>query len=151
MSASMGARAIASQVDKIMTAIEGLLPEFLARPEDYGIGSGNVAVCIIDEQGVIYGRMFGPDKNRTRQAFKIAWIKASQVWITSMKTGEYERAVFAGAVDEHAFGIIRPDFIGWEGGQPFTLKDGTRLSAGVSGMRGVSDLEIAARAVAAVD
>jgi glc operon protein GlcG len=147
----MGANATATQVDKIITAIEGLLPGFLANPEDYSVGGGNVAVCIIDEQGVVYGRMFGPDKNRTRQAFKIAWVKASQVWITWMKTGEYERAVFTGAVDEDTFGVIRPDFIGWEGGQPFTLKNGTRLSAGVSGMRGVSDLEIAVRAVAAVD
>ena len=135
----------------IIAGIERLLPEYLTRKADYEIGGGNVAVCLIDEQGVIYGRLFGLDKNRMRQAFKIAWIKASQVWITWMKTGEYERAVFTGALDEHTFGIIRPDFIGWEGGQPFTLKDGTRLSAGVSGMRGVSDLEIALRAVAAVD
>jgi glc operon protein GlcG len=135
----------------IIAKIERLLPEYLARAPDYEIGGGNVAVCIIDDQGVIYGRMFGPDKNRMRQAYKIAWIKASQVWITGMKTGEYEHAVFTRAVDEDKFGIIRPDFIGWEGGQPFALKGGIRLSVGVSGMRGTSDLEIAAQAVAGIE
>ncbi len=140
----------AALADAIIAGIERLLPEFLANPEDFNNCGGNVAVCIIDEQGGVYGRLFGKDKNRVRQAYKIAWIKASQVWITGMKTGEYERAVFTGAVDENKFGIIRPDFLGWEGGQPFALKGGVKLSVGVSGMRGTSDLEIASRAVAAI-
>ena len=142
---------IAALATAIIAGIERLLPEYLANKTDREIGDGNVAVCIIDEQGGVYGRLFGLDKNRMRQAYKIAWIKASQVWITGMKTGEYEHAVFTCAVDEKKFGIIRPDFIGWEGGQPFVLKDGTRFSVGVSGMRGTSDLEIAARAVAAIE
>jgi len=140
----------ASVADAIIAGIERLLPEYMANAEDFGIGGGNIAVCIIDERGAIYGRMFGKDRNRMRQAHRVAWIKASQVWITGMKTGEYEKAVFAGAVDEDKFGIIRPDFIGWEGGQPVVLKSGLRLSIGVSGMRGTSDLSIAARAVAAL-
>ncbi len=140
----------ASVADAIIAGIERLLPEYLAKPEDLRIGGGNVAVCIIGERGEVHGRMFGTDRNRMRQAHRVAWVKASQVWITGMKTGDFEKAVFAGAVDEHKFGIIRPDFIGWEGGQPFVLKGGLRLSIGVSGMRGTSDLEIAARAVAAL-
>jgi uncharacterized protein GlcG (DUF336 family) len=135
----------------IIAEIERLLPEYLSHESDREICGGNVAVCIIDEQGSVYGRLFGLDKNRMRQAYRVAWIKASQVWITGMKTGEYEHAVFTRAVDENKFGIIRPDFIGWEGGQPFTLKDGTKLSVGVSGMRGTSDLSIAAQAVAAIE
>jgi uncharacterized protein GlcG (DUF336 family) len=140
----------ADAANAIIAGIERLLPEFLANPDDLAVSGGNVAVCIVDERGGVHGRLFGKDKNRMRQAYKVAWIKASQVWITAMKTGEYERAVFTGAVDEKKFGIIRPDFIGWEGGQPLALKDGTRLSVGVSGLRGKSDLEIAARAVAAI-
>ena len=93
--------------------------------------------------------MIGPDQIRKRHCFRVAWTKASQVWITGMKTGEYEKGVFGGQIDESRFGISRPDFIGWEGGQPFTLADGTRLSVGVSGLRGASDLAIAARAVQA--
>ena len=89
----------------------------------------------------------GTDINRTRQSYKIAWTKASQVWITGYKTGEYEKLVYSGQIDENKFGIIRPDFLGWEGGQPVTLKDGTRLSVGFSGFRGTSDLEIVLKAV----
>jgi uncharacterized protein GlcG (DUF336 family) len=133
---------------RVLDAIESLLPEFLRDPADFNNNQGNVAACVIDAAGGVHGRMFGSDPVRKRQSFRIAWTKASQVWITGMKTGEYEAAVFAGRVDDEKFGIIRPDFIGWEGGQPFTLADGTRLSVGVSGMRGVKDLEIATRAVA---
>ncbi len=132
---------------QLIAAIEALLPEYLADPADRNIANGNVGVCIIDEAGRIHGAQFGPDRIRKRQSFRTAWTKASQVWITGMKTGEYERAVFTGQVDEHKFGIARPDFVGWEGGQPFTLPDGTRLSVGISGLRGVSDLAIAVRAM----
>ena len=132
---------------RIIAAVEELLPDFLADPADRAVANGNLGVCIIDEAGQIHGRMFGPDQNRKRQSFRVAWTKASQVWITGMKTGEYEKAVYSGQVDEARFGISRPDFIGWEGGQPFTLRDGTRLSVGVSGLRVISDLAIARRAL----
>ncbi len=132
---------------KIIAAIEHLLPEYLADPADRTVANGNLGVCIIDEAGCIHGAMFGSDRIRKRQSFRVAWTKASQVWITGMKTGEYEKAVYTGQVDEHKFGISRPDLIGWEGGQPFTLPDGTRLAVGVSGLRGVSDLAIAVRAL----
>ena len=132
---------------QLIAAIEKLLPEYLADPADRNIANGNVGVCIIDAAGGIHGAMFGPDRIRQRQSFRTAWTKASQVWLTGMKTGEYEKAVYTGQVDESKAGISRPDLIGWEGGQPFTLQDGTRLSVGVSGLRGVSDLAIAARAV----
>ena len=70
--------------------------------------------------------------------------------ITGLKTGEYEKLVFTGKIDEHQFGIIRPDFIGWEGGQPIAVDGQTRLSIGFSGFRGTSDLEIVQKAVADV-
>ena len=104
----------------------------------------------MDAAGGVNGKMFGPDKIRQRQCFRVAWIKASQVWITGFKTGEYESLVFAGKVDEHKYGISRPDFIGWEGGQPIVVDAQTKLSAGFSGFRGTSDLEIVQKAVAAV-
>jgi uncharacterized protein GlcG (DUF336 family) len=86
-----------------------------------------------------------------RHSFKIAWTKSSQVWITGMKTGEYEKRVFNKEVDPGLFGISMPDFIGWEGGQPVNLKDGTLLSIGFSGFRGTSDLEIVQRAISKID
>jgi uncharacterized protein GlcG (DUF336 family) len=138
---------IATLAARIIAAIEDLIPEYLADAADRSVANGNIGVCLIDEAGRVFGRMFGPYQNRKRQSFKVAWTKASQVWITGMKTGEYEKAVYGGQLDESKYGIARPDLIGWEGGQPFTLPDGTRLSVGVSGLRGSSDLAIAARAL----
>ena len=90
------------------------------------------------------------DKIRQRQSFRIAWIKASQVWITGLKTGEYETQVYAGKVDEapvrhqpagfHRMGRRTTDRRGWA----------NELSVGFSGFRGTSDLEIVQKAVADV-
>jgi glc operon protein GlcG len=41
--------------------------------------------------------------------------------------------------------------IGWEGGQPLSLKNGSNLSVGFSGFRGVTDLEIMVRALAVAE
>ncbi|HEV7620628.1 MAG TPA: hypothetical protein VGO09_02780, partial [Flavisolibacter sp.] len=81
---------------------------------------------------------------------KIAWIKASQVWITGVKTGAYERMVFNKEIEENAHGIEAPDLIGWEGGQPLSLPDGTKLYVGFSGFRGVTDIEIMVKALAQI-
>jgi len=138
-------------INELFAAIEKLIPVYMADPADARISNGNVAVCIIDESGIIHGKMFGADKPRLRQSYKVAWTKASQVWLTGIKTGAYERMVFTGEVPENSNGIENPDLIGWEGGQPLTLKDGRKLSAGFSGFRGVSDLEIVAKALAEVE
>ena len=91
--------------------------------------------------------MFGSDKARMRHTFKTAWTKASQVWMTGMKTGDFEKRVYSGELNENDYGVSKPDMIGWEGGQPVTLKDGTVLSIGYSGFRSSSDLNIVLRAV----
>lgn len=136
---------IQNSITAIFAEIEKLIPEYMQNPADRDISNGNVAICIIDETGAVFGRMFGTNKPRLRQSHKIAWIKASQVWLTGIRTGEYERLVFTGQLPENGNGIDNPDLIGWEGGQPLTLKDGTRLSIGFSGFRGVTDLEIVVR------
>lgn len=59
--------------------------------------------------------------------------------------------VFNKEVGENANGIEAPDLIGWEGGQPLTMKNGTRFSVGFSGFRGVTDLEIMVKALAHVE
>jgi len=137
---------IQAQVDAIIARAEKLIPDYLARPENAS-SEGNVAICIIDEDGNVYGRLYGTDKIRTRRTYMLAWTKASQVWITRMKTVEFERKVFNGELDDKDFGILPPDFIGWLGGQPVDLKDGTHLSVGFSGFTGVNDLEIVVKAV----
>ena len=141
----------AEVIEKIIAEAEKFIPYYMQNEEDKKIANGNVAVCIIDREGNIYGKIFGTNIIRARESFRVAWIKASQVHITGMKTGEYEKLAFNNEVDEKQFGIERPDYIGWEGGQPITLADGTILAAGFSGFRGVVDLEIIIKALAAAD
>ena len=134
-------------ITNLFTAIENLIPEYMQNPLDSNIGNGNLAVCIIDEHGVVHGKMFGSDNPRLRNTFKVAWTKASQVWLTGVKTGEYERMVFNKEVEENGNGIEAPDLIGWEGGQQLVLENGEKLSVGFSGFRGVTDIEIMVRAL----
>jgi uncharacterized protein GlcG (DUF336 family) len=143
----MDSKEISQLVEKIIAAVEKRVPEYLAVEEDRTRNEGNSALCIVDESGAVHGKMFGDDKIRQRHAFRIAWLKASQVWITGVKTGEYEKLVFTGQMDDRKFGIIRPDFIGWEGGQPITIEGRIKLAVGFSGFRGASDLEIVQKAV----
>lgn len=128
-------------IAEFFTTLENLIPQFSANPQD-AFADGNVAVCVLDEAGNVYGKIWGTDKVKGRQFFKNAWIKASQVWITGMKTGEYEQKLYNGEFGEEKYGISMPDLIGWEGGQPMILADGTRLSVGFSGFRGMNDLRI---------
>jgi len=138
-------------VDKLFDEIEKLIPLYMEIPEEKNISMGNLAVCIIDDSGTVYGKMFGGDKPRLRRSYRIAWTKASQVWLTGVKTGEYERMVFNKEVAENANGIEAPDLIGWQGGQPLELKNGKKLSVGFSGFRGITDLEIMVKALTAVE
>ena len=133
-------------VNEFLSAIEKRIPVYLLNPIDANISKGNVAVCVIDRDGNISGKMFGTDKIMQRNFFKNAWTKASQVWITGMKTGEFERLVFTKQIDERKFGISMPDFIGWDGGQPITVDNETVLSIGFSGFQGAHDLEVVVKA-----
>jgi uncharacterized protein GlcG (DUF336 family) len=141
----MPTQQLSAVINTLFTEIEKLLPFYLLNIEDERIANGNCAACIIDEDGIVYGRLYGTYKIRSRESFRIAWTKASQVWITGLKTGEYEKKFFNNEVAE--CGIEVPDLIGWEGGQPLTLKDGTKLFAGFSGIRGIYDLEIMVKAI----
>jgi len=143
----MDSREIMHLAEKLISAVGKRVPDYVAIEEDRKRNEGNSALCIIDETGAVYGKMFGSDKIRMRNVFRIAWTKASQVWITGIKTGEYEKLVFTGQIDDRKFGIIRPDFIGWEGGQPVVVGGETKLSIGFSGFRGASDLEIVQKAM----
>jgi glc operon protein GlcG len=129
-------------VQELMDEIGKLIPIYMQNPLDSVKNNGNVSLCVIDEAGNVYGKMYGDDKINRRWTYKIAWIKASQVWITGMKTVEYEKLVFNNEIDESICGIETPDLIGWPGGQPVKLKDDTLLSIGFSGFRGEIDLEI---------
>lgn len=136
-----------SEIQKLLVFIEELVPVYMAIPEDYAKAKDVASVCLISEDGQIYGKVFGNDQLRGRDSFKIAWTKASQVWITGFKTNEYEKMVFTDQIDPQQFGIKLPDLIGWQGGQPVTLRDGTKLAVGFSGFRGTSDVEIVLKAL----
>ncbi len=134
-------------IEELLRNLEALVPVYMAIPEDYAKSKGVASVCIISEEGRIYGKVFGTDQLRGRDSFRIAWTKASQVWITGYKTNEYERLIFTDQMDYHTFGISLPDLVGYEGGQPITLPNGTQLAVGFSGFRGGSDLEIVQKAL----
>lgn len=136
-----------TEIEKLITNIEELVPVYMAIPEDQAKANGVASVCMIDEDGQIYGKVFGNDKLRGRDSFRIAWTKASQVWITGYQTNEYEKLVFNDQIDPYQFGIKLPDLVGYKGGQPVTLRDGTKLAVGFSGFRGTSDLEIVLKAL----
>ena len=136
-----------SIIAKLLVELENLIPIYMQNPMDEKIANGNVAVCIIDENGNVTGKMYGKNKVRSRETYKVAWTKASQVWLTGIKTGEYEKLVFNKIIEEDSNGIESPDLIGWEGGQPLKLPNGALLSVGFSGFRGVVDLEIMEKAL----
>jgi len=138
---------INQQIQLLFELINGLIPIYMKNPDDAASSNGNVAICIIDTHGNVYGKMFGNEKLISRRIYNIAWTKASQAWITGIKTGEYERKVFNDEIDESICAIERPDLIGWLGGQPITLNNGTKLAIGFSGFTGKSDVEIVEKAV----
>lgn len=127
---------------KIMEWIDANISRYMQNQDDYSISDGNVALCMIDRDGTVTGKMYGNDKIRKRNSYMYAWKKASQVWITGMSTGDFERKVFNNEINEYAFGINRPDYIGWIGGQPVRLSDGEILAVGFSGFRGETDIQI---------
>lgn len=138
----MEKNSVQTVVAAFFQTLEGEVARAMKTPEDARISNGNVAVCLIDPEGLVHGKLFGTDKVRQRQAFRVAWTKASQVWLTGVETGEYERRVFTGEIPENANGIDNPDLIGWVGGQPLTLRGGLQFSIGFSGFRGTTDKQI---------
>lgn len=130
--------------------IESLIPHYSINSLD-AFANGNVAICVIDEEGCVQGKIWGDNKLTGWNFFKNAWIKASQVWITGMKTGEYEVKLYNEEFEEEFFGISKPDLVGWEGGQPITLKNGSKLFVGFSGFRGINDLDIVTKSISKIE
>jgi len=138
---------VQSLVNKMFAHISVKIDDYRTSEPDWSISQGNVAVCIIDDAGNIYGKIWGTNKVRGRSFYDVAYRKASQVWITGYKTGEYERLVFSDVLNYKDFGIELPDLMGWEGGQPLQLDAETRISCGFSGFKGVNDLAIVKNAL----
>ncbi|MBW4890166.1 hypothetical protein KXQ82_10585 [Mucilaginibacter sp. HMF5004] len=138
-------------ITDLIAAVENLIPVYMQNTEDQERSKGNVAFCIIDEDGNVSGKFMGPDKIRTRELYRIAWTKASQVHITGVNTGNFEKMYFNDLGNVNSFGIKAPDLIGWEGGQALHLKNGKKLFVGFSGFRSATDLEIMQKALAYIE
>ena len=136
--------------ERLVDEVERLIPQFLEDPIDREQSKGNAAVLVIEPSGRTHGRIFGTDPDKGRWCFGIASRKVIQVWRTGYATGEFEERVYAGKLQEGAFGVNRPDFIGWQGGVALEDSGGVILAAAFSGFRGVKDVEIIATAAAAV-
>jgi len=136
---------------RLCDAIERHSPSFLAIPEDFDIARGNLVFVAIDDAGHVHGRFWGDDSVRQRGSALVAWSKVNQVKLTRTATGLYERLVYSGKKNWWEFGIPLPEFIGWEGGLPAILEDGTFVALAISGLRQDKDCELLARAVAETD
>jgi glc operon protein GlcG len=143
----MDALTLEKLINALFLALEPEIASYRNSPEDWNISDGNVAICIITEEGKIYGKVYGRDRLRQRNFYRIAWHKASQVWITGHKTGDYEKIVFGGEMDPEDSPIELPDLIGWVGGQPLQIDRDTLLSVGFSGFRGFNDINIVQKAL----
>ncbi len=143
----MAIQNLSTFIEKVFDNITNQIPEYQSSPADWSISEGNVAVCIMDDSGQVFGRIWGNDKIKGRKYFDIAYRKASQVWITGYKTGEYEKLVFTDVLNYKDFGIELPDLMGWPGGQPLLIDNTTSISCGFSGFKGANDLEIVRKAV----
>lgn len=140
--------AVATQ---LIAEVEKLIPAAMQNPEDRDNSQGNVTLLIIGEGGQIFGRMFGADNRTRRGTSRVAWHKATQVWMTGQATGQFEKQVYGSAkVDPGQFGLQHPDLIGWDGGLPIVAHDGTKFAAAVSGFSGKTDCNIIREAVAKV-
>jgi uncharacterized protein GlcG (DUF336 family) len=135
---------------KIMEWVDANISTYMNNPDDFGISDGNVALCIVEKDGTVHGKMYGSDLNRKRNSYFYAWKKASQVWITGIPTGEFERMVFNNEINEYAYGINRPDYIGWIGGVPVKLSNGDILAVAFSGFRGETDIQLISDALKAI-
>jgi uncharacterized protein GlcG (DUF336 family) len=141
---------LTQKIEQLVQEAQTLVPKYLADKKDWCISEGNVSLCIIDARGRVFGEMWGENKLRMRNTFGTAWQKASQVWITGYPTCKYEELIYTNKLDWGKFGIIKPDFVGWEGGYPVTLKGDIKLAVAFSGMRGESDSAVVKKIVAAV-
>jgi len=146
----MNATELTATATHLITEIEKLIPACMLNPEDRDNSQGNVTLMIIAESGQMFGRMFGDNNNRRRGTCRIAWQKATQVWMTGQATGEFEKQVYGQNVDPGKFGLQHPDLIGWQGGLPVVAKDGTKIAVAMSGFTGETDCNIIRQAVAKV-
>jgi glc operon protein GlcG len=140
----------ASISERVIAEVARLYPAYITEPLDVRWNHGNAAAVVLEPDGDFHGRIFGDDKEIGQKCYQIATRKVLQVWRSGYPTGRFEELVYSGKLNEGAFGLQRPDLIGWEGGVPILAPDGRLIAAAFSGFRGIKDVEILERAAEAV-
>jgi hypothetical protein len=138
-----------SPCDKLTAEVIRLYPDYARNPEDIRWNKGNAVFLCLGPDGAIRGQSFGDSAEIQHKCHELATRKLLQVWRTGYHTGHFEELIFSGKLDEGAFGIPKPTYIGWEGGVPLRTADGKLVAAAFSGFRGVMDIEIIERAAVA--
>lgn len=134
-------------VQRLFVALEKRIPGFLEEPDDMAISQGNAVMLVIDGNGDVHGKYVGPDPVKQVELGQVAWKKAVQVRLTRVSTGRYEELAYSRRLHWWKYGIPLPEFVGWDGGIPGVLSDGTPLAIAFSGFRGEKDVEILRRAM----
>jgi uncharacterized protein GlcG (DUF336 family) len=129
----MGAIDFFQVCHELFSAMDSRIPKYLENPNDFGIAEGNVCCLVMDASGQVVGRHWGSDKVKQRKSAQVAWQKVMQVWLTDTPTGKYEEQVYAKQKNWWEYGIPLPELIGWEGGLPARLADGTHIAIAFSG------------------
>ena len=93
----MNAAEITAAATQLIAEVEKLIPACMQNPEDRDNSRGNVTLMIVAQDGQIFGRMFGTDNRTRRGTSRVAWQKATQVWMTAQATGRFEQQVYGGA------------------------------------------------------
>jgi glc operon protein GlcG len=141
---------MANHCKQLIDQVIGIFPPYATDPEDIRWNLGNAAAVAIDPDGDFHGHIFGENREIGQKCYQIATRKVLQVWRTGYHTGRFEELVYSGKLQEGAFGLQRPDLIGWEGGVPLLAPDGRLIAAAFSGFRGEKDIEILERAAEAI-
>ena len=127
-----------------------LIPKFLENPNDFSIAEGNLSCLIMDESGNMIGKHWGTDHVKQRKSAQTAMQKVLQVWLTDTRTYTFEQEVYSKQKNWWEYGIPLPELIGWEGGIPARLADGTKVAIAISGMYGDKDAALILDACATI-
>ena len=119
-------------VQRLFVALEKRIPGFLEEPDDMAISQGNAVMLVIDGNGDVHGKYVGPDPVKQVELGQVAWKKAVQVRLTRVSTGRYEELAYSRRLHWWKYGIPLPEFVGWDGGIPGVLSDGTPLAIAFS-------------------
>ena len=75
-------------INSLLDEIDKLIPAYMQISEDSIISNGNVAVCIIDASGMVYGKMFFLWGSLSRNSTLIFFASGSSAILNSKETFE---------------------------------------------------------------